>query len=74
MSRNQIKPRTQTAMNLTESNPHLRKQSQIAEARKQFEESEWRLSFLRCIEPEKPQLPTPDQLLSWQQKPLLGLN
>ena len=61
-------------MNQTESNPYLRKQAQVQEARKRFDESEWRLSFLRSIEPEKPSSPTPDQLLSWQQKPLLGLN
>jgi hypothetical protein len=59
---------------MTESNPYLRKQAQVQEARKLLEESEWQLSFLRSIEPEKPQPPTPDQLLSWQQKLLLGLN
>ena len=68
------KPQIQTAMNQTESNPYFRKQAQIAEARKRFDESEWRLGFLRVIEPEKPSSPTPDQLLIWQQKPLLGLN
>ncbi len=54
--------------------PYTRRLDQIQEARKRFNESEWRLSFLRCIEPEHSQPPTPDQLLEWNQKLLRGLN
>ena len=61
-------------MNQTESNPYLRKQAQVQEARKKHDESEWRLSFLRAIEPEQPQPPDPNQLLEWNQKLLRGLS
>lgn len=61
-------------MNLTDSNPYLRKQAQIEEARKKHDESEWRLGFLRSLEPEKPSQPNPNQLLEWNQKLLRGLN
>jgi hypothetical protein len=53
--------------------PYTKRLDQIQEARKRFNESEWRLSFLRVIEPEQPQ-PTPDQLLEWNQNLLRGLN
>ena len=52
--------------------PYTKRLDQIQEARKRFNESEWRLGFLRAIEPERPQPPTPDQLLEWNQKLLRG--
>jgi len=54
--------------------PYTRRLDQIQEARKRFNESEWRLSFLRAIEPEQPKQPDPNQLLEWNQKLLRGLN
>lgn len=54
--------------------PYTKRLDQIQEARKKHNESDWRLSFLRVIEPERPQPPTPDQLLQWNQKLLPGLN
>jgi hypothetical protein len=53
---------------MTESNPYLRRLDQIEAARKQWRESEWRLDFLRPIEPVPCPPPTDEQLLVWQQK------
>ena len=54
--------------------PYTKRLDQIQEARKRFDESEWRLSFLRAIESEPIKQPDPNQLLEWNQKLLRGLN
>ena len=54
--------------------PYTKRLDQIQDARKRYEESEWRLSFLRAIEPEPIEQPDPNQLLEWNQKLLRGLN
>jgi len=54
--------------------PFTKRLDQIQEARKKHDESEWRLNFLRCIEPEQPKQPDPNQLLEWNQKLLRDLN
>jgi hypothetical protein len=43
-------------LNHIETNPHLQRLDQLQSARKQYQESEWRLNFLRTIEagPPKP--------------------
>ena len=52
-------------MNHYEPNPHLRRLDQIAEATKQYQESEWRLSFLRTTEAEPPKRLTDEEILLW---------
>ncbi len=47
---------------MTETNPHLRKLDQIQAAQKQFNEVEWRLTFLRTITSEPIPKPTGDEL------------
>ena len=54
--------------------PYTKRLDQIHEARKNYEESEWGLSFLRSLEPEPIKQPDPNQLLEWNQRLLRGLN
>jgi hypothetical protein len=53
---------------MTENNPYLRRLDSIKEARKKFEESEWRLTFLRPVSATKPPEPTDEQLILWNQQ------
>jgi len=52
-------------MEFNQSNPYLRKLDELAYARKQWAESEWRLKFLRTTEPEPTPAPNQQQLLTW---------
>lgn len=44
-------------------NDYERKLNQKNLARKQHHESEWRLNFLRTIEPQQPQTPTDEEII-----------
>ena len=59
---------------MTEHNPYLKRLDQLEEARKKFDESEWRLSFLRTIEPTPTPQPTEQELLQWHQTSTPRLN
>ena len=50
---------------MTETNPYLKRLDQLKEARQNFDESEWRLSFLRTIEAEAPKPPTEQEIILW---------
>ena len=52
---------------MTETNPYLKRLDQLKEARQNFDESEWRLSFLRTIEAEQPKPPTEQEIILWHQ-------
>ena len=52
---------------MNETNPYLKRLDLLKEARQKFDESEWRLDFLRAIEPTPTPDPTNEQLLSWHQ-------
>jgi len=49
-------------------NEYERKLERLAQARSQNHESEWRLNFLRTIEPEPPKQPTEEEILQWHQQ------
>ena len=55
-------------MNLLSTNPHLAKQEAEFEAQKQYQESEWRLSFLRTTTAEQQQAITEEELFIWYQQ------
>ena len=52
---------------MTETNPYIRRLDQLKEARQNFDESEWRLSFLRTIEAEAPKPLTEQEIILWHQ-------
>jgi len=52
---------------MNENNPYLRKLEQMEEARRKYNESEWRLNFLRTIEPLPPSDLNDQQILQWHQ-------
>ena len=52
---------------INESNPHLRRQQQITEARNRWNESEWLLNHLRTQGQTKPKQLNDEELLSWNQ-------
>ena len=52
---------------MNDINPYLKRLDQLQEARRKFDESEWRLSFLRLIEPEPAKQPTDQEILLWYQ-------
>jgi hypothetical protein len=49
-------------------NPHLKRLEQFEEARKLFQESEWRLNFLRTETGTPTTEPTEQEILRWYQK------
>ena len=53
--------------NMNETNPYLKRLDLLNEARKRFAESEWRLEFLRTIEPAPQPQPTEEELIKWHQ-------
>ena len=55
-------------MEFNQSNPHLRKLDELAYARKQWAESEWRLNFLRSFTAQPLTTPANEQLLAWDQQ------
>jgi len=52
-------------MNDHESNPYLKRQDQLQEARNRWRESEWLLSFLRSDGCDEPKTLTEEELLIW---------
>jgi hypothetical protein len=50
---------------MNDTNPYLKRLDKIEEARKQWRESEWRLDFLRTIEPT-PATPGAQVYSRWQ--------
>lgn len=50
------------------NNPYERKLERIQRARKQWNESEWRLSFLRTIEPQPIPTPKDEEICLWNQQ------
>ncbi len=59
---------------MNENNPYLRELEQMEEARRKYEESEWRLNFLRTIEPQPPSDLNDQQILQWHQHLKAPLN
>jgi len=49
-------------MNPPETNPYLRKLDQIQAAQRKYNESEWRLFFLRTLSAEPPPQPTDEEI------------
>jgi hypothetical protein len=49
-------------------NPHLKRLEQLEEARKLFQESEWRLKFLRTETGTPTPEPTEEEILQWYQQ------
>lgn len=52
---------------MNETNPYLKRLDLIKQAREKFEESEWRLNFLRSLEPTPLPKPSDEELLKWNQ-------
>jgi hypothetical protein len=52
---------------MSESNPYLRRQDLLQQVRGKFDESEWRLTFLRPIEPNPHLSLTEQEFLKWNQ-------
>jgi len=49
-------------------NPYLKRLDELELARTKWQESEWRLSFLRPVSPTQPQQLTDEQLLTWNRQ------
>jgi hypothetical protein len=48
-----------------ERNPYLKRLDEVEEAKRSWQELDWRLSFLRSISPEPINYPTEQELLQW---------
>jgi hypothetical protein len=52
-------------MNQPETNPHLQRLDQLQAARKQYQELNWRLTFLRTLSAEPDPEPNEEELIKW---------
>jgi hypothetical protein len=52
-------------MNEPNSNPHLKRLDQLQTARKQYQELNWRLTFLQTLSAEPDTEPNEEELIKW---------
>jgi hypothetical protein len=53
---------------MNQDNLYYKRQDDLEEAKKLWQESEWLLNFLRTIEAEPPKQPNEEELLQWYNK------